>query len=182
MDERVTMQIETDIGQSGSFVHTFTGYLVNQNDNQRVYHSFNADSDVEAVTIQDRDSYILRDNSIEECNIKRKIEWDSKYELQIYGLSIEGKENYIVVTGFLNDSISIEQSDQARAYVDGADTVIVISKQDSFWRFTDVFGDDYESDHYMAEDRLAQDFSSKSDLLRIGFEDSMPESVTVKHP
>ena len=184
MKDKVTMQIEKDINRSGSFVRTFAGYLVDEDDNQKIYHSFsNTDGNIEAVAVQDRESYVLRDNGqIEECSIGRKLEWDEKYELQLYIVSIENGENYIVALGSLNESIRIGESEQARIYIDGPDTVIVVNKKDSSWRFTDVLGSNYEARHYVVEDSLAQDFSSHSDFLRIGFEEVMPESITVQHP
>lgn len=180
MEERVTMQIETDIGRSGKFVHTFTGYSVDRDGEKQTYHSFSG-SEVDAVTVRGTDNHILRDGEIKECNIKTKITWDWQYELQLYGVSIEGKsDNYVVVTGFIRDAINVGNADQVRLYIDGNTAVTINNDGDSIWRFTDV-SDNYESDLSMAEDQLSQGFSSNSDLLRIGFDSRMPESVTANY-
>lgn len=177
MAHRVTMCLKQTTGSVTSVEH-FVGKRVKEQDSKSVYHSLREETnEIKAVSFIGDDAYLLRDDEKQECNATASLVWESPLELQMFAISIENGENYVVIMGIINRKICIGESDNARIYMEGDDdTVIFLNKKNGRWVFSDVLGSYAYSESYPVESSVAEDFTSGSEFLKVGLNER-PDNI-----
>lgn len=184
--DRGTFQIEYPTNGTVKTQYNFVGELVCSTNDYDIYHErYNSNSEIQALKIGDDKSKMLKDGESIICSINTHFDWEAKYEIQVYCMNIENEdENYIICTGWINDVISIENAHRAKIHIEGTNTVVATQFEKYYgWNINIV--DDINCDYsktYNCQTSVAENFAPNTDVLRIGFEDTYPESLMVEYP
>lgn len=178
-----TFSIERHSKSRCKISEIFAGKRVLDAMNGQLYHSIHPNNDIRALRINSEESYILKNNDVKRCSVKQNLEWNSRYELQVYGLSLTGSdESYIIVRGWLDDQISIEDSENVRINISNTNTSLNFEyKEYDGWNCSKIDEDNYCSykKSYPSDSVISESFAPSTELIRIGFEDKMPEALEV---
>lgn len=179
-----TFCIDSPADDKSTVRRIFTGVKVSDDQNS-VYHSYHADSDIIALTVSDKENKILKkDGRIETCKVELDYEWKSEYEIYLYCLPIENSDDtYVVCNGALNNSISIEDSENVEINIEGTSASLSFNYEEYYgWAYGSSAADPIADSFDVHSGRIVADkFSKNSDVVRIGFDKEMPEALEVKY-
>lgn len=179
-----TLKVDADSYHKFDTVSTFVGEPI-YNKEIMIYHTTNDSvTDINALKISGKRSSLLKENGeVEKCSVECILDWSSPYEIQLYIIQYKGSY-YVVSLGWINNMFDIDNSTTAKIHIDNTPVVIVARRvENGNWEFEMILDnlahDSYEK-HNVCSD-ISKYFSPISELVQIGFKDSMPESISLEY-
>jgi hypothetical protein len=180
-----TFCIEKPPNSKVQTTETFAGKRVLNNNSEELYHSIYSDDDIKALRIhKNENTEVLKEGESEICEVKERLDWRTKYEIQVYGLKISNSnENYIIIDGWLNDHIFIEDAEEVKLEIAGTPMVIKFDYEKYYgWHCKADKSSCSYMKCYPSDTDITKSFGPNTELLRVGFEEHHPEAVDAIYP